>query len=306
MGKSDIEPKSGTGPAHIKEVLADLGGFAFQPSPKKTAQMWRFSKPRVLIPTGLGINSHVELGWCFERAGADVDYLHWNKLITRPELLDKYQGLGLAGGFAMGDQLGAGQSLANRIYHSGLAKKLKEKIDDPKFITYEVCNSLQLCAKLNLMPFQVGTVQNDSGKHETTSWDLEINTSNDSVWLSYVKECTDPIFAPASHGEGNIYVPNHTIQTVNDNKYVALKYVKGHMAEFYTSSRKGRYNLNGSTNDIGGFAWNGNLALFLHLERLRLNSQREDKDIVPKKLWNQPYEPTYLFFKAAVNEMKKH
>ena len=72
-------------------------------------------KPKVIIPKGLGTNSHEELGYVFRLAGADVDYVHWNELIKNPSMLDNYQGLGLPGGFTMGDQLGAGQSLKNRI-----------------------------------------------------------------------------------------------------------------------------------------------------------------------------------------------
>jgi len=303
MEKKIETTPSQTGPTHIGEVLRDLTGFEFKPNPEKTEHHLGLSRPKVLIPTGLGINSHAELGWVFNRAGADVDYMHWNELIKNPELLDQYQGLGLAGGFAMGDQLGAGQSLANRIYHSDLAEKFKEKLADSKFIVYAVCNSLQLLAKLDLMPFEVGTVQNDSGKHETTSWDIALSPASDSVWLSYMDGYKEPIFAPVSHGEGRIIVPDSSIQIVKDKGYLAMQFIDGHMCEFYRSSRGKRYTPNGE--DISGFEWDGNLALFPHFERVRKNSQREDKDCVPKSKWNLAYEPTYLMFKAAVDEMKK-
>ena len=161
-------------------------------------------KPKVVIPIGLGINSHEELKYCFELGGAEVDFIMFNYLIANPSLVDKYQGMGLAGGFAMGDQLGAGQSLANRIRNSGLKDKLEEKLNDNSFPIYSVCNSLQLMAKLDLFPVLVGTARNASGKHETGFWDMKVNPLNETVWLKYLKEYDGPVFAPISHGEGRI------------------------------------------------------------------------------------------------------
>ena len=108
-------------------------------------------KPKVIIPTGLGINSHEELGYCFELGGAQVDYRHINDLIEEPFILNNYEGMGLPGGFTMGDQLGAGQSLANRIRYSGLKDKFKEKLDDKEFPVYSVCNCLQLLANSSFL-----------------------------------------------------------------------------------------------------------------------------------------------------------
>ncbi|MBN2111914.1 phosphoribosylformylglycinamidine synthase subunit PurQ, partial [Candidatus Woesearchaeota archaeon] len=204
------------------------------------------ANPRVLIPTGVGINSHEELAYVFRLAGADTEHRHINEIIAEPSLLDQYQGLGAPGGFMMGDQLGAGQSIANRTRHSGLLDKLREKIGDPGFPIYCVCNSLQLFAKLDLFPLPVGTVKNDSGKHETGLWDIEVNPANDSVWLKYLQGYDKPIFAPISHGEGRIYVPDDSLQEARDRNLIALTYADGYMCEFYRSSRGHRYNPNGS------------------------------------------------------------
>jgi phosphoribosylformylglycinamidine synthase len=268
-------------------------------------------KPKIIIAKGIGINSHGELGQAFSNAGADVEYIHINDLIEYPKLLDYYKGLGLPGGFMMGDQLGAGQSTRNRIYDSALKDKLAEKLEDKNFPIYISCNSLQLLAKLDLFPIKVGTTKNESGKHETTSWDMEINPENDSIWLSYLKNYPGPIFAPISHGEGRIIVPETEIEFAKN--FIALKYVKGHMCKYFSTSRGDRYNPNGSTGDIAGFAWNNNLVLFPHFERLLMNLQREDKALLqtgqlpPKYISSTPdglFEPTYQMFKAAVDFMK--
>jgi phosphoribosylformylglycinamidine synthase len=269
-------------------------------------------KPKVIISTGIGINSHAELGQAFVNAGAEAEFRHINELIAQPQIIDAYQLIGLPGGFMMGDQLGAGQSTRNRIYDSGLRDKLEQKLADQNFPTYIVCNSLQMLAKLDLFPIKVGTVRNDSGKHETTSWDMKINPKNDTVWLSYINEYEGPIFAPISHGEGRIIVPKEELKKAEEMNLVALRYVKGHMCKYFASSRGERYNPNGSTADIAGFGWNNNLVLFPHFERLLKDAQREDKALQQTRRLGKIYsdtpdglfEPTYLMFKAAVDFVK--
>ncbi|MDP2750350.1 MAG: phosphoribosylformylglycinamidine synthase subunit PurQ [Nanoarchaeota archaeon] len=262
-------------------------------------------KPKIIIPTGLGINSHEELKYCFELGGAEVDFRLINELVANPKLLENYQGMGLAGGFAMGDQLGAGQSLSSRIRLSGLKEKLEEKIDDVNFPIYSVCNSLQLMAKLNLFTVQVGTTKNSSGKHETSYWDIGVNEKCDTVWLSELKGYVNPIFAPISHGEGRIYVSEENLKIAQEQNIIALTYQKGHICDFFKSSRN-HYNPNGSVTDIAGFGWNNNLVLFPHFERLHHDFQRPDRQYVKEEKGTTKgvYEPTYLMFKAAVDFMK--
>ncbi len=271
------------------------------------------AKPKVIITTGLGINSHEELGYMFKLAGADVDFVLANELIANPGILDSYNGAGFAGGFAMGDRLGAGQSLANRIRMSGLHEKLDEKLNDPNFPIYAVCNHLQVFAKLDVFPVPVGTLRNDSGKHETGSWDISVNKNCKTAWLEYLKDYDAPIFAPISHGEGRINIPENLAGYVKESGLVALTYTKGHMCNYHASSRGERYNPNGSAADIAGFGWSNNLILFPHFERLHHNYQRDDKALVksgevPAKLKADTpdglYEPSFLMFKAAVDFMK--
>ena len=259
-------------------------------------------KPRVIIPTGLGINSERELRKAFEMAGAEVVYVLWNDIIKNPKIVDMYQGMGLAGGFAMGDHLGAGQSLANRIRASGLRDKLYEKIKDNGFPIYSVCNSLQIMGKLDLFPVEVGTTFNDSGKHETGFWDLAVNPENDSIWLSQLKNYQGPIFAPISHGEGRVVLDDENLRKARELNLIALTYIDGHICDFYRSSRGDRYNPNGSIADIAGFAWANNLVLFPHFERLLMNVQRPDRAQLQSS--EGVYMPTQLIFRPAVEFMK--
>ena len=261
--------------------------------------------PLVRIPYGLGFNSHMELGHAFELAGADVEYILFNELIENPEKLSECQGLGLPGGFTMGDNLGAGQSIKNRMVASGLYDELNKKLKDKKYPVYSTCNSFQILAKSDLFPMEVGTKQNDSGKHETGFWDLKVKSKNDSFWLEELKECDEPLYAPISHGEGNVYVPNEALRFARENKIIALQYVDGYICDFFRSSKGKRYNPNGSTDDIAGFAWDGNLVLFPHLERLDYDYQRPDRYKVQKEKGTLKglYEPSNAVFRAGVANM---
>lgn len=267
-------------------------------------------KPRVIIPRGVGFNSHEELGQCFKWAGADVDFVLLIDILKNPNILDKYQGMGLPGGFTKGDDPSAGKSIANMIEnYPGAKEKFKQMLDDIKRPKYISCNSVQILAKLNLFPVEVGTTSNECGKHRTCVWDIGVNESiTDNCWINGLKKSSVPIFAPISHGEGRFYVPKDDLKKARDLNIIALTYVPGKMSKFYNSSRKGEYNPNGSTADIAGFAWNNNLALFPHFERQHHNYQRPDRyDVVKQKgNLNDFYEPTLRMFKSAVDLMKEN
>ncbi len=265
-------------------------------------------RPKVLIATGWGFNSHEELGYCFNLAGADTDFIHLSKILEKPKILDKYNGLGLPGGFSGGDHLGAGQFVANMINQSPKGRsKLEEKVNDENFPIIEVCNSAQISSKLGLYPVEVGTVQNDVGKHQTQYWDLSIDKDCSSVWLNELRKTTEPIFAPISHGEGRFHLTEEGLAKAKEIGMIALRYSSnGAMSEYFKHVRNGVYNPNGSVDDIAGFSWKNNLALFPHFERLHKNSQRPDKYEAKERGVNlhANYEPTVLLFKGAVDYMK--
>jgi phosphoribosylformylglycinamidine (FGAM) synthase-like amidotransferase family enzyme len=263
--------------------------------------------PRVLITTGLGFNSHEELGYCFRLAGADVDFILYKEFLERPVVLDSYQGLGLPGGFTGGDRLGAGQFIANLTRMSPKAiSVLENKLDDEKFPVIAICNSAQILANLGLYPIKVGTIQNDVGKHRTGFWDISVDNDCQSVWLDYVRRSGEPVFAPISHGEGRFYLEADDLKKAREQGMIAMRYSKGAMFDYFQNSRGETHNPNGSTDDIAGLAWKSNLSLFPHFERLRKNYQRPDREEAKRRGLDlkADYEPTMLLFKAAVDYMK--
>ena len=74
-------------------------------------------KPRTLILRTAGTNCDGETAYAFERAGADCEKVHVNRLIEEPKLIDQFQIMALPGGFSYGDDIAAGRILANQIRH---------------------------------------------------------------------------------------------------------------------------------------------------------------------------------------------
>ena len=69
-------------------------------------------KVRTLILRVPGTNCDVETGFAFQRAGAEIALVHVNELIRREQRLADYQILVIPGGFTYGDDISAGEVLA--------------------------------------------------------------------------------------------------------------------------------------------------------------------------------------------------
>src|SRR5260221_14586609 len=72
-------------------------------------------EPRVLILRAPGANCDGELAFAFEKAGAAVDRVHIRALREKPELLHDFDILAIPGGFTYGDDVAAGEILANQL-----------------------------------------------------------------------------------------------------------------------------------------------------------------------------------------------
>ena len=61
---------------------------------------------RAAVITGFGINCEYETHHAVKMAGGEADYIHLNKLIEHPVLLDTYNFIIFPGGFSFADHLG--------------------------------------------------------------------------------------------------------------------------------------------------------------------------------------------------------
>src|ERR1700722_1335166 len=126
--------------------------------------------PRVLILRAPGANRDVDAQFAFERAGANAELIHINRLRERPNLLRGFQILTIPGGFTYGDDVAAGKILANQLAHF-LGDALRKFRNAGKLIL-GICNGFQAILKAGLLvpPDEDGPVatlaHNAAGKFE--------------------------------------------------------------------------------------------------------------------------------------------
>ena len=71
--------------------------------------------PRALVVTAPGINCDGELARAFAEAGARPESVLFSRLQRDPSIVDRFDLVGLPGGFSYGDDAGAGRILAQLI-----------------------------------------------------------------------------------------------------------------------------------------------------------------------------------------------
>lgn len=205
-------------------------------------------KPKVLVFSGYGLNCEEETKVAFDLAGARSDIIHINDLIAQKSILNKYQILAFPGGFAYGDDTGAGNAYANKLHH-----QLWEPLD--RFVKKDhlvigICNGFQIIANLGLLPAmerrygdrQTALLPNDSARYIDRWVDLKVE--NDSPWLLNM----DSFSAPIAHGEGKFYAKQEVLQEISQKGLVAIRYTKGDICNFQDLPA----NPTGTVDDIAG------------------------------------------------------
>lgn len=224
--------------------------------------------------TGYGINCEEETAFGFEKAGAKTKIVHVNDLIEKKERLENYQILAFPGGFAYGDDTGAGKALANRIRHHLMEEMLQFVKKDRLVIG--ICNGFQVISNLGLVPAfethydsqKVALTRNIDGRYLCRWVDLEVK--NKTPWLKGVKSLSLPI----GHGEGNFYADPETLEKLQQKNLIALRYVRGEMCEYQNMSE----NPNGAIENIAGITDETGrvFGLMPHPDRALFFTQRPD------------------------------
>ncbi|MGL1901256.1 MAG: phosphoribosylformylglycinamidine synthase I [Fibrobacterales bacterium] len=206
-------------------------------------------KPKVLVITGYGINSDIELAHIFTMAGAEAERVHINDLISGARNMEEFDILSFPGGFSFGDHIASGKVYANKI---------KVYLKDQLFAAKKrgvpmigICNGFQVLVKLGLLPGAEDTfdqtcslIHNDSAKFEDRWCYLKGNTSSKSIWTQGIED----IYLPIRHGEGKFVTKDDaTLQKLHDNGNISFQYcTKEGGAPEYPD------NPNGSVDDIAG------------------------------------------------------
>ena len=186
------------------------------------------SKPSVLIMTGYGINSDIELAHIFEMAGAEATRVHINDLIDKKVLLTDFNIIAFPGGFSFGDHIASGRVYSNKI-KVFLQDQIKEA-RDKKIPMIGICNGFQVLVKLGLLPGKEGSedlvqtcslIHNDSGKFEDRWCYLSGNTDSKCIWTKDIEQ----IYLPVRHGEGKFVTGDEdTLKALHANGQVCLQY----------------------------------------------------------------------------------
>lgn len=204
---------------------------------------------KTLILRAAGTNCDQELGHGFELAGSQVDYVHVNEFACKPKLLDRYKILGLPGGFTYGDDIGAGNVLANELNN-----RLKDVL--PAFVArggliLGICNGFQVLVKTGMLPEPDGAdasatlTFNDSRKFEDRWVYLK---GEETPCVFWKKEDGPLIYVPVAHGEGKFIAKNDSVlKKIKKQNQVVFRYAnKNGTAPVYPD------NPNGSPDDIAG------------------------------------------------------
>jgi len=192
---------------------------------------------KVLILSGYGINCENETKYGFELTGVQADRVHINELISGQKHLKDYQIMALPGGFAFGDDLGAGKVLANKFRYN-LGEQLQEFIRDGKLII-GICNGFQAMVRLGVLPGfdnkydkeDVTLTFNASGRFENRWVHLKMNPNSNCIWAKGI----DMIYLPVRHGEGKFLSKNEEIRKrLRAQNQIVAQYVDeaGNLADY--------------------------------------------------------------------------
>lgn len=265
-------------------------------------------KPKVLIFSGYGLNCEEETAFAFSLAGGAPQIVHINDLIERPASLLEFQIIAFPGGFAYGDDTGAGNAFANKIRNS-LFEELQAFIQREKLVI-GICNGFQILSNLGVLPAfdgvagkrEAALVTNDKARYSVRFVDLEV--TNHSVWLKGIQSFISPI----AHGEGKFYVAPDALKQLQKKQMIALRYVQGEACAYQELSA----NPNGSIDDIAGITDESGriLGLMPHPERAMFFTQTPDWPVQKDRLMRSgktlPAEgPGLQLFKNAVQYFYK-
>lgn len=261
-------------------------------------------KPKVLIFAGYGLNCDEETKYAFKTAGANADIVHINDIIANSSQLKKYQIIVFQGGFAYGDDTGAGNAYAQKVKNH-LWEELLSFIQKDKLVI-GICNGFQILVNLGLLPAtggkygikEVALLHNDNARY-TVRW-VDLAVENKSLWFYGISTLSLPI----AHGEGKFYAPSQVLKKMKKKEMVALRYIKGKMCRWLDLPA----NPNGSADNIAAITDETGkiLGLMPHPERAQFFHQLPDWTYLLEKYQKEgkkvPIEgPGLVIFKNAVN-----
>ena len=209
---------------------------------------------KALVLTGYGLNCDFETAHVLKMAGAEAERVHISDLagtVKRPPSrdLDGFSIIVFIGGFAWGDDHGAGVLLATRLGNH-LHEQLRGFLDRGGLVL-GICNGFQALVNLGLLPGldnawdrKVALAANDCGNFQDRWVDLITEPDSPCIFTRGIEKASYPI----RHGEGKLVASDETLARLEGEGLVAMRYAKGKKP----AGGKWPFNPNGSQNDIAG------------------------------------------------------
>ena len=205
-------------------------------------------RPSVLVITGYGFNCEAESITAWRMAGADPRPLHFADLIASPDALTTARALMFIGGFSFGDHMGSGHVIASRLRHR-LRPVLEEYLAAGGLVL-GICNGFQILANLGLVPAfgrtparEIALMPNRKGVLECRF--VTLKPASENLWTRGISH----LYCPVSHGEGNFYCTDETLNRLESGGMVAFTYCRDDLGP---ANGEFPYNPNGSRADIAG------------------------------------------------------
>ncbi|MBX3356525.1 MAG: phosphoribosylformylglycinamidine synthase subunit PurQ [Phycisphaeraceae bacterium] len=202
--------------------------------------------PRALIITAPGINCDLELARAFEAAGAHPESHLLRELMRTPSIIDRFDLIGLPGGFSYGDDIAAGRIMAQLIRRSilpALHEAVKRRV--PMICP---CNGFQIAVQAGLLPsFEGGSAalpvvalaENLDARFHDRWTRIEVPDETICLWTRGLQFDQETGLLPSAHGEGRFVAPASVLDALECAGQVAMRYAEGE-------------NFNGSERRIAG------------------------------------------------------
>jgi phosphoribosylformylglycinamidine synthase len=190
------------------------------------------ARPSALILTAAGINCDRELVEAFELAGAEAVSVHLTRLLRDPDMIDDFDLVGLPGGFSYGDAVAAGRILATML--SGrIIDHLRAAIDRGVPMIAP-CNGFQIAVQAELLPgpwgdtpprTEAALLENNGGRFVDRWVRVEYPQSR-CVWTRGLQSEGWAAVLPIAHGEGRFHAPDETMQRLDREGRIAVRYAR--------------------------------------------------------------------------------
>ncbi len=234
----------------MKFAAREFAAIRYLDTTDKLRKLFRVN-PITLILRTAGTNCDQETAHAFELAGAKTEFLHINRLLEAPRLLEQFQILAFPGGFSYGDDIAAGKILANQIVHH-LGDELRRFVEAGKPVI-GICNGFQVLVKTDLLPGplagrigQTATLTNNDCGRFVDRWIRLAPRSKRCIWTAGIA----PLELPIAHGEGKLVPADPGVrEALWANDQVALVYTR---EDGQAANGEFPHNPNGSIDDIAG------------------------------------------------------